>query len=239
MTSDGPFNPRMRSKLRFYEMRHLARERLRAGSVPTYLQEALPSAVVRRIACEAGLPQSLEVPLFEIAVAFDRALYLPPPNPAIVRGEIDRLFAAIDTLIGQLDELSVEAQVKIWDVCMVDTAGEDQDWPVWSETGVWDDLSAALKQAQNAKANIQCDPGSAGRPLSAFRPAAEAVIEAVEEQGIAMTAAELTRLIDALFSEIQVEHEIFSRSEDRDVDETPRSRDVIASILQERSLHRA
>jgi hypothetical protein len=220
-------------------MLHLAREQLQAGSIPPYLLKALPSEVMQRIVREAGLPQSLEVPLFEIAVAFDLALSRPPDDPKALRREIKDLFVAIDKLIGQLDELSADAQLTIWDFFVDDSAGEDQEWPAWFEPGVWGELSAVLRRARDAKAGIQIDHGSAGRRRSAFRMAAEAIIEAVEGQGTTMSGADLTRLVDALFHDVRVHHQSLSRSEDRDHDETPRSRDVIASILKERARHRA
>ena len=235
----APLHPQEIRKIWFAGFVPEARERLQAGSVPTYLMDALPDELLQQIVRDAGLPQSLEMLFLTIAVAYDLALCSPPTDPKIVRQQIEDLLSTIDKLVGQFDQLCIEAQKTLWDVRIDDSGGEDHDWPVWREPSVWDNLSAVLRRAQDAKADIDTDPVRAGRPLSVFPLAAEAVIELVEDNGFERSDAQLAQLIEDLLSEIRLHHHDLSRSDNRDRDELPRSRDVVSRIRKNRSLRRA
>ena len=119
----------------------------------------------------------------------------------------------------------------------VEAAADEIEALEASQEHVWDQLSAALSQAQKAKRAIEIDGGSAGSVLSAVTLAAEAVIGLVEEQGLQLPPTQLARLIDDLFYEIRLYHRRMSRAGDRDRDEVPRTRDLVARILKRRAAH--
>lgn len=125
----------------------------------------------------------------------------------------------------------------MWDI-RVDAASEDEAWGVSLKPTVWDELGTMLHRAQAAKAQIEFDVGP-GRQVSAFAIATEVVIDMLEDRGVQLPPTRLPELINELFSGIRSYHHDLRRSPERDIDEVPRTRDVVNRIIHARRLRRA